>query len=361
MIVPRRRLAAALAALAAPAARPAQAGEAAQVAQLVELTGAQSVLGDQFRAGVELAAQDINAGGGLLGRPVQITTYDAQSSAAGARAAMAKLLEGGPIAVLGPALADSARGALPLARDRGTLTLLGSGAADLGAGQRCAFRAVPGDAVMMARLAGWLRDEAGIRHPRLLWSTQEPHRGGREALLKAARQAGLDLAEAAAGGDLAAELGRLLRAPADALVLLLPPEACARAMAEARRLAPSLPLFGAGAPMEGLRAHALLADDPAAPALRGFAERYRQAFKEAPTDLAMAGYVALGAVAAAAARAGSLAPRMLCDALRGWSASVAEAPMLLVDSAWNEAGELSRVSWMVELANGRPVPLRALT
>jgi branched-chain amino acid transport system substrate-binding protein len=368
MILRRRLLATAVASFGVG---HAQAGEPLQVAQLVELTGAQSVLGDDWRNGVEMAALELNAAGGVLGRLVQVTTYDAQSSAAGARAAMAKLLEIAPVAVLGPALVDSARGALAVPRPTSAPLLLGGGAADLTL-HPCVFRAVPSDAAMAARLVGWLREETRAKRVRLLWSSQEPHREARDALLKAARLGGLELADSVASGDVASDVARLLKTPADALVLLLPPDSAARALLECRKLAPSLPLLGnasltdahflelAGAAAEGVRAHVLLADDPAAPELRAWQERFRQLFKQPPGELAMAGYVALGAVAAAIVRTGAAEPRAVCEALRGWSSTAARTPMLLVDSAWSDAGELSRASWMVEVSRGRAVPLRML-
>ena len=301
---------------------------------------------------------------------MQITTYDAQSSAGGARNAMGKLLELDPMAVLGPALSDAARGALTVARGNRAL-LLGGGATDLiGAAHPCTFRAQPGDAVLMARLAGWLRDETHARRVAILWSAQEPYRNRHDALLKAARTAGLDPVDAATGADPLADLSRLLHPQPDALVLLVAPEIAGRALIEARRQSASLPLLGgeslldartlerAGPAAEGVRVQTLLADDPAAPELRAFMSRFLLRTKEAPSELAMAGYVALGAVAAAADRAGSTDPRAVCDALRGLSLSAAQAPMLLLDSTWNDVGEMQRMSWMVEIRNGRAVVVR---
>jgi branched-chain amino acid transport system substrate-binding protein len=368
----RRRLAALGLALASGAAASA-AADPLQLAQVVELTGAASTVGDAWRNGVEMAAQEINAGGGLLGRLLQVTTYDAQSTAAGGHAAMTKALEIDPLAVLGPALSEAARGALAVPHSNRAV-IVGGGAPELTAAPRaCAFRAVPSDAVMMARLCRWLRDDAHARRIAVLSAETEPFHGRRDMLAREARSATLEIiADAVTGGDLMADVARVLHAVPDALVLLLPTETAGRAAAEARRLAPHLPLFGeapliearalaaAGAAAEGLNAHVLLADDPAAPELSAFQERFLARFKELPNEYAAAGYAAFGAVRAAVERTGAADPRALCDALHGLALTARQQPMLLVDSAWNASGNLARASWMVEIRQGRAAMLRAL-
>lgn len=353
--------------------RAAPATDSLQVAQVVELTGAYSAIGDAWRNGVEMAAQEINAGGGLLGRLVQVMTFDAQSTAAGGHTAMTKALETDPLAVLGPALTEPARGALAVARGTRAI-LLGAGGADLtGAAHPCVFRTVPSDAAMMMRLAGWLRDAGHIRRLAIITSAQQPFRDAGEALPKAARATGIELAaEATMTTDLLAELPRLLHAAPDALAILLPAEAAGRFAAEVRRQAPKLMLIGgrsllepkaidaAGSAAEGVRAHVLLADAPAQPDVQAFRDRFLARFKEPPSDPALAGYVALGAVRAAAEQIGAADPRALCEALHRLKPNEAQRRMLLGDGAWDAAGEIARPSWIVEIRSGRPVALQML-
>lgn len=369
--ITRRRLCGAAAALlsAARAVRAADPEETLLLAQVVELTGAAAASGDAWRSGVELAAQEINAAGGLFGRLLEVATFDAQSSAAGARLAMVKALDLDPIAVLGPALSEPARGALAVPRAHGTPLLLGGNAADLtGPAHPATFRPLPSATAMMARLCAWVRDDARLKRLAVYWSAPEPFRIGRDALLHQAREHGLDFCAEwiAESGDVTANISRLLKAEPELLVVLLGADRAGRAVAEARRLAPHLPIAGeaplfdpralaaAGAAAEGLHAHVLLPPEPDAGLPAGFAARYLAADKQPPDDFALAGYLALGMVKAALDRAGSADPRGLPDALRELSATAAQEPMLLSDCTWNAAGDPDRPSWIVEVRDGTP-------
>jgi branched-chain amino acid transport system substrate-binding protein len=337
------------------------------LAQLVELTGPLAEAGDAWRNGAELAVQEINAAGGLLGKLLAVTTYDAGSTAAGARYAMQRALEGDPLAVLGPALSETGRGALVPPRPRGTPLILGGNAADLtGAAHPATFRALPSAAATMARLAGWLR---GGRVPRLavLWSGRDPYRSSRDALAHEARGRGIDIVaewvtESTAP---AADVSRLLTANPDLLVVLLPPDKAGHAATEARKQAQRLPLIGeaslvaptalaaAGAAAEGLCAHVLLPPD----ADGGFAARYLAANKQPPDELAFAGYLAVGMVKAGLTKAARAEPAALAEALHSLSAN--RDPML-GDCTWNANGDPDRASRIVEVRDGTLHTLKVL-
>lgn len=87
---PRRRLLAAAALLATPrgAAAQAPAPSAASAAAewrfgaIYPLSGAPALLGDESFRGLEMAVEERNAGGGLLGRPIRLLRADASDEAA---------------------------------------------------------------------------------------------------------------------------------------------------------------------------------------------------------------------------------------------------------------------------------------
>ncbi|MBK0000042.1 ABC transporter substrate-binding protein [Erwinia sp. S38] len=54
--------------------------EAIKVASILDLSGGLDIYGKPMSDAINLAAEEINAAGGLLGRPVQIINYDAQSN-----------------------------------------------------------------------------------------------------------------------------------------------------------------------------------------------------------------------------------------------------------------------------------------
>jgi branched-chain amino acid transport system substrate-binding protein len=74
------------------AATPARAADPIKVGMSLALTGAGAPAGKMLQAALELWREDINAKGGLLGRPVEIIVYDDQSNPAGVPGLYNKLI-----------------------------------------------------------------------------------------------------------------------------------------------------------------------------------------------------------------------------------------------------------------------------
>ena len=94
MTMGRRALsaAAALAAGLLLAAAPAQAADPIKVGMTLALTGAGAPAGKMLQAAIELWRDDVNAKGGLLGRPVETIIYDDQSNPSGVPGLYTKLI-----------------------------------------------------------------------------------------------------------------------------------------------------------------------------------------------------------------------------------------------------------------------------
>ena len=89
--LPRRALVALTFALFMHAA-PAQAADPMKVGLSLSLTGAVASNGKQILMALELWRDDVNAKGGLLGRPVELVYYDDQSSPSTVPALYTKLI-----------------------------------------------------------------------------------------------------------------------------------------------------------------------------------------------------------------------------------------------------------------------------
>ncbi len=66
--------------VAGVAARPAWSADAIKVASIHDLSGGLDIYGKPMQDAMTLATEEINAAGGVLGRPIELVTYDAQSS-----------------------------------------------------------------------------------------------------------------------------------------------------------------------------------------------------------------------------------------------------------------------------------------
>ena len=94
-------------ALAPLAAQAQSTATTVYMPDVVELSGAGAVSGTNWRDGVILAVDEINAKGGILGKKIDVPHLDTQSEAAIARSQTQKVLDNDPYVVLGPIFSGS--------------------------------------------------------------------------------------------------------------------------------------------------------------------------------------------------------------------------------------------------------------
>ncbi len=115
------------AAPAQPTAAPAQptaapAAEPIKIGAIYNLTGAQASLDAPSANGAKLAIKEINAAGGLLGRPVELALYDGKTDAATIGNAATQLTESEKVvAMLGFSDSDQTLAAAPIAAKAGVV------------------------------------------------------------------------------------------------------------------------------------------------------------------------------------------------------------------------------------------------
>lgn len=114
-------LALALALAASSACATAESGDEGpiKVGYISPITGTYSALGTDNQKAVELAVDQINADGGLLGREVELLTRNDQSSPDQSVLAFNDLQGSDPVAVIGSAVSDSALATIPAVERHG--------------------------------------------------------------------------------------------------------------------------------------------------------------------------------------------------------------------------------------------------
>ncbi len=88
-----------------------------------EITGRRADLGVAGRNGVQLAVADLNAGGGIAGRPVELLIRDDQGTPEGARAADRELVDAGVVAIIGHMTSGQTVAALSVSAEAGVVLL----------------------------------------------------------------------------------------------------------------------------------------------------------------------------------------------------------------------------------------------
>jgi branched-chain amino acid transport system substrate-binding protein len=109
---------------------PGRAADPIKVGFSMALTGGVAPNGKQILAAFEIWRDDVNAKGGLLGRPVELVYYDDQSSPANVPALYTKLLDVDKVDLLiGPYATNMVAPAMPIimAHNKMTISILGLG------------------------------------------------------------------------------------------------------------------------------------------------------------------------------------------------------------------------------------------
>src|SRR5271170_4531119 len=110
---------------------PARADGTINLIDLAELSGSGATVGTNFKNGVDLAVDEINAHGGILGAKIVVSHVDTQSNAGVAKGLAEKALDSEPYALLGPGYSGSVKVVEPLAAEAGLTEIMGGEAADL--------------------------------------------------------------------------------------------------------------------------------------------------------------------------------------------------------------------------------------
>src|SRR4051812_26488749 len=120
-----------LAALICLGATGAQAQQTVNIPQVIELSGAGPGPRANFGDGANLAIDEINAKGGILGRKIVSTVTDTQSNPGVSRALVQKAIDSDPYAILGPVFSGSVKVNMLLAQKAEIPQFTGAEAADI--------------------------------------------------------------------------------------------------------------------------------------------------------------------------------------------------------------------------------------
>src|SRR5262245_18207915 len=102
-----------------------------QVAYVGEISGSIAVSGGNFRDGVVLAIEELNAKGCILKEKINLLRYDTQTNLGVARAQVQKAIDGDPYVIMGPIFSCNVKVTMPLLQQAKVPHFIGGEAADL--------------------------------------------------------------------------------------------------------------------------------------------------------------------------------------------------------------------------------------
>lgn len=339
---------AAAAAMALGLAAPGQADEPFKIGSILSVTGPAAFLGEDMKAGMEIALEEINEAGGIDGRPVEWVFYDAESQTAKGITATRRLISqdevdilvgGGNMSGIALAMVPLTEGAeLPFISTEGSMKIVNPVEE-----RPWTFKSTVDDDQVIHRLADYF-DKQGITKIALLADTSGFGQSAVEQMEKVAPERGLDVVYEAfnpADTDMTAQLTRIKNSGAQAIVCWTVTPAGVVFLKQAQQLgmddltlihsygfvsqrymelagdaASNLLLVSVKFPV----GDQLPADDPTRERILSLQEKFQATFGRAPSQFAAQTYDAIHLAAKALAAGGgdARAVRAAIPAIQGW-------------------------------------------
>ncbi len=347
-------------------------GQAIKISNVAELSGGGATVGNNWKNGIDLAVEEVNGKGGILGRKIEVTHADSQSNPGVARAQVQKALDAEPYVLLGPGYSGSVKVTAPLAAEAGITQIVGGEAAELTqAGNKFLFRTSFGQQSSMPKVAKYINDELKAKSVAIVWVNNDFGRGGRDVISKEFAKYGIkvaaDISTEAGQADFAADVNKIKAAAPDAVFIYVNEEESARILKELKRQSVTIPLIGettligqkvvelAGDAANGARGHVGLTTDAPVDLVKAFREKFVKKYNYVPDHNGIKGYLAIYMIKAATQKMGKVDPKGVADALHGLTIKATEEPGILMDVTFDQNGDIDRQGFLVEIVEGKQV------
>ena len=368
-----RRVILALSAALLMGATAVQAQDAAKIAMVAELSGAGAPAGTNWRDGIKIAIEEINAAGGILGKQVEVSEYDTQTDPQVSRAMVQKAIDEGAFAILGTIYSGSTLVNMLVAQQNEIPQFVGSEAPTIvQKGNPFVFRTSSGSQKGVPALVPYFTDTLKAKKVAVAWVNNEFGKGGRDVFTAEMEKAGIeivtDVPSEQGATDYASDVSKLKESGAEAVFVYMNQEEAARFLIEAKKQGLSMPLVGevtlteakvielAGGAAEGAIAHVgVTATATDIPGIAEFNEKFVAQFKRNPTHDAIKGYIGAWATKYVTEKVGEFDGAKFAETMKNLCLPVAEYPKMLLDTCWDDTGEMSRPSFMVQVKDGSPV------
>jgi branched-chain amino acid transport system substrate-binding protein len=174
-----------------------------------------------------------------------------------------------------------------------------------------------------------------------------------------------DLSTESGQTDFAADVVKAKAAGPDAIFVYTNEEESARFLREAKKQGITVPLIGettllgqkvidlAGDAANGARGHVGLSADIPVPAVQEFKKKFDARFKYVPDHNGIKGYTGVYAVAFVTKKLGKFDRKAVANTLHGLTISPKDEPGILLETTWDDKGDIDRVSYIAEVVNGK--------
>lgn len=348
----------------------ARAADTVLIPCVCELSGAGAVSGTNYRDGAHLAMEEINAAGGILGKKIEMPDYDTQTDPQTSRALMQKAIDAGAYAVMGTVYSGSTIVNMIVARQAGVPQITGSEAPNITEkGNPFIFRTSSGAEKGVPSLTPYFKDTLKTKKIAVAWVNNDFGKGGHDVFIKQMKSAGIDVVadipSEQGQADFAADVSKIKQSGAQAVFVYLNEEEDARFLREAKKQGLSVPLVGevtltgqkvidlSGGAAEGAFAHVGLATS--APVFKDFVKKFRDTYHRDTDHNGIKGYIGVYAIKYVTEMIGKFDRKAFADKMHGLTLKASKYPGMLLDTSWDDTGEMSRTSFMTEVKDGKQV------
>ena len=348
----------------------AKAQNSVYMPAILELSGTGAVSGTNFRDGMILAVEEINAKGGFLGKKIEMPLLDTQSEAGIARLQVQKVLDNKPYVILGPVFSGSVLTSMVLAQQAEIPQLVGGEAATITQRNNpYVFRTSFGQQFSMPKIANYVRDGIKAKSVALIWVNNDFGKGGRDNFTKEMNSRNIkivaDVSTEAGQADFSADVVKVKAANADAVFVYLNEEESARFLREARKQGLNVPLIGettllgqkvidlAQGAANGVKGHVGLTVDAPIPAVQQFAERFKKRFNYVCDHNGIKGYTGIYFIKAVTEKIGKFDSKAFAEAAHGITVSPKDEPNILMEATWDKNGDINRESFLGEVVDDK--------
>lgn len=353
------------------------ADDVVKIGNVIELSGGGASIGVIWRDAVEMAFEEINAAGGILGRRVELTTYDSQTDPVTSRGLMQKAIDDGAFATLGTLYSGSTIVNMLVSQQNGVPQLTGSDAPSItNTGNPFIFRTSSSAEKSIPKIATYIDETVKAETVAVAWINSEYSKGGRDVFLAEAERLGMEVVVDVVGelnqADFAADVVKLKSANPDAIFVYMTEEETARLLIEIRKQGVDIPVFGdgntistkviqlAGGAANGVSAHANLTPDAPIPLVTEFRDSFMAKYGYKPDFNGMKGYIGAYTIKHVIEKVGEFDRQKFADTLHGLTITAEEEPGVLMDVSWDENGEVSRESFLITVVDGKETILDIL-
>jgi branched-chain amino acid transport system substrate-binding protein len=187
-----------------------------RIGVITSLTGSQAAFGQAHKHGYTIAVNDINAKGGVLGKPVEIVFYDDQSKPDQAVQGVAKLVDQDHVSIiLGSYASETTRAIVPRVTQKQIPLIIPTATADnvMETGSTWVFRICAGANSYAAAMADFLKNNGAPKTMAIVYENTNFGQANAKSMKEAAPKVGIEVideeAYQAASPDYKTLLGRV--------------------------------------------------------------------------------------------------------------------------------------------------------